>query len=70
MLIEMIEDQQGKMDMFNEMIEMYQSSDLQELADYTKGYFEEPSIYKLMVDDPNERWIHKIAQLIAEESSF
>ncbi|MBT8219884.1 MAG: TraB/GumN family protein [Bacteroidia bacterium] len=68
---EMLNDEESTVDMFEDMIEIYKSEDIDELYEMFESYYEgEDDSMELMIHARNYNWITKIGEMAKEQSVF
>jgi len=70
-IMEMIEDEEGTKDMFQEMVDTYKAEDITEMYDLMSTYFgEDEGALDNMLHSRNNKWIPKIGEFAKKQSTF
>lgn len=69
-LLEMIDEGQHMKDLFQEILDVYKTEDIDKLEGVLRGQIDSPLEYKLLVEDRNERWIGRMSEKATKDSCF
>jgi hypothetical protein len=69
-LVETVAETKKMSEMFSKLVDLYKSGDLLALKNEVYSYYENPQYGKWLLDDRNENWVSRIAELSKEQSNF